>query len=215
MKSKIFILFLTIILFSFILSRTFKTENSDSDRLNFYQTRADKITQGKLNFQFSPEKGIYTIANKDLKPNSIAIKIPTDYILCNFDMFPFKFELKEAIISYFNSFKLTPQMEITPSNIIFAYYLMFLRFEEKEKIFEKIKKEKMSHYTTHIKPYAQEYLKTLPEYIYGISMYGDEEKLLLGELGIPFANVDPDAVLKYTIKYIEKKYPSYKVILIG
>ena len=210
--SKYLILFLTLTQFSFILSRTFKTENSDTDRLHFYQKGADKITKGKLNFEFSPGKGIHTIANKDLKQNSIAMKIPNEYILCNFDLFPFKFELKEAIISYFNSAKLTPQFEITGSNIIFAYYLMFLKFEGKEKIFEKLKKEKMSYYILDLKPHAKEYLNTLPEYIYNVSMYGDEEKLLLRELGIPFANVDPDAMLKHTIKYIEKKYTNYKVI---
>jgi hypothetical protein len=221
MKSKIFIsiqkiyftsILLCILFFpSSINSKKFQTEKTDSDRLNFYRKRADKISSGKIDFAFNTEKGVHALANKDLKINEVALKIPREYILCDFDMFPFKFELKEGLMSYFNKIKFLPLMEGTPTNILFAFYLMFLNYNKKEEIFEKLQKEKMSYYIIEQKHHAHEYLKTFPEYIYGIYMYGEEEKLLLQKLQIPFEKVELNDVLDHTIKYIERKYPQFKV----
>jgi hypothetical protein len=188
-----------LILISYIFCK-----NLDSTNLSYLKSKEQDITNGKIEFTISEDNEISCIAKENIKKNEIVFKIPEDYLLSTFDMFPFKFEIKDAVFSYFSKFATNNQMqqsENKSSQFILTFYLMFLSTSNRDKILEDVSsKLKLNYYNVKIKQKAVEYLKILPP-TYGLNMYDEEEKYLVKLVGL---NVDKMDEMKEVFEYVIK-----------
>jgi len=130
-------------------------------------------------------------------------------------MFPFKFELKEAVLDYHSKGRpetFNNQTIGLAQNELFSFYLMFLSYEKRDEILEYVDSINKSFYHINIPKEFDEYMSTLPKVIYTITQFDKPDLVLMDLLGIP-ANQDyhPVAALNHVVEYIKKHYPKHAV----
>jgi hypothetical protein len=220
----IFILSSLIILISFTLIQSeirptyIESEEHEMSRLKFGQNYTNLVTKGKVVFEYEPSKGIYCKANKDIANKEFVFKIPKEFIFCFFDMFPFKFELKEAVHDYFiQKFggKQNNETQTRTTTYLFTYGLMYLNYDNKEIVKDELSRLNLGHYIIEQNPHVKEYFETLPTTLYTLHSYTDDEFKLLKILGfqIDEGETELESVFKHVQKHIAEKYPDYKVTI--
>ena len=78
------ILLIIFVYVSFQVSLCLKLNESEEEvlkRLNYFQKYSEKITNGKISFDFDEGKGIYCKAIQDIKKNEVVFRIPKEFIL--------------------------------------------------------------------------------------------------------------------------------------
>jgi len=131
-------------------------------------------------------------------------------------MFPFKFELKEAIVDYHS--KGRPEMIFNNQTIaiaqneLFSFYFMFLSYEKRDNILEYVDSINKSFYHINIPKGIDEYISTLPKILYTIAQFDKPDLVLMDLLGIPAnQNYHLKSALNYVVEYIKKHYPKHAV----
>ena len=131
-------------------------------------------------------------------------------------MFPFKFELKDALVDYHNS--LNPNsmnnnetMRIIQNELL-SFYLMFLEYNNRTSVLEFVEKINKKYYNVKIPDEYDEYLKHIPKVIHTMDQYDDAEFKLIEMLGFKVNREYHTAqIIKSVIQFIIKKFPQYKV----
>lgn len=107
------------------------------------------------------------------------------------DMFPFKFEIKQYLDDYLDS-KFGKNSEYRKANKIrlpphlFAVYLSYLDYDNKEKLFRTLEHLGLKHYMIKPKPEQLEYLKILPASIITKEILTNDEKKLIDLSGLAY-----------------------------
>ena len=130
-------------------------------------------------------------------------------------MFPFKFEIKEALIDFLRStFKNNlNETRTTTAIYVFSAYLNFLDYKNKTEVYEAAENMGKDYYTTKPLDEQLEYLATVPPVIYTNHMYDEEEYKLLEYTGIYFdRSTESRQVHNFLMNWLEKR-PTLKKII--
>lgn len=191
-----------------------ETPETIKQRLEFNQNYTKLITGGKVVFEHDDEKGTYCVARQQIDKKEFTFKIPKNFTICAFEMFPYKFELKEAMMEYFvTKYGATHNETYRKAPVyLMAFQLMFYSSKNKSEIIKSVKDLKKDFYAVNTTPEAESYLESLPKAIYTMQLYEEEDLLLMKKMG--FSNdltSEPKDVLKLTIKNLMSKYPKIYV----
>ncbi len=130
-------------------------------------------------------------------------------------MFPFKFELKNALINYHSNGKIETFNNNSISaaqNQLFSFYLMFLSYNNRTAVFEYVDSINKKHYHIDIPKEVDDYIKNLPKVIYTVTEYEQPEIQLLEGQGYPvIPEYQFEETLSYVVSYITKHYPKHAV----
>ena len=122
--------------------------NSAMKRLEHGRNYSETITKGKVDFEYEEGKGVYCKAKKDLFPNEFVFDIENKFIMCSFDIYPYKFEIYQAV-NQFLSKKYGRDHNTIMINTpfySFAFSLMYLDFNNKTYIEEHLKATQKDYY---------------------------------------------------------------------
>jgi len=132
------------------------------------------------------------ISNKDLFPNEPILKIDHDNIICEYDLFPYKFEFAEMIEEYYNKhegidgiYRNIWNSQI--SKILFAIQMMIYSQSKEviESIFSLADSQKKGFYKIDLNYKQRSMLESIiNEDIISTLMFEDEEKEMIKELKI-------------------------------
>jgi len=192
---------------------------SDSDaniRLKYFQNLSDKITNGKISFAYSAESGIYCKVLKDIKKHEGVFKIPEEYIITMLDIFPFKFEILDLIHTYFvEKYKTKVSLYVKYSINVFPFLLMFLKYNNKQVVWNFLKRNKMDYYIQDFTKEVYETINRLPPVIITRELFDDDDielnKILENERAkVTYHELEKD-LFNYIIENIKSKLTNYKV----
>lgn len=210
-----FIIYLSLCNF-LIMSASVYKPHLTSKELQFANKHQKNITQDFINFEIDSNNEISCKAVQDFLEMKVLFRIPKEYLVCSYDYFPFKIELKDAImdtIKRFSSYK-NDSIRIT-NKFLFAYDLMFLKYQNKTALKEKLISTKQSSYVVNPSNESLEYIDSLPsrQEIYNRDLFDEVEKKLLQEILGDYNNEDLisivfDGVLKY-ISTLHSKHEKY------
>jgi len=136
------------------------------------------------------------------------------------DMFPYKSEVREIIKTYLiekintiNFLKTDIDLHIETEIYTTAFLLMFLRYENQEAIWNKLRMLGNSFYIFKHKNEALKYIYTLPEYSFTRYTYGEDELLLEGKLGFENEDIARDIGHLYAMimEYFKINMPKFDV----
>lgn len=131
-------------------------------------------------------------------------------------MFPFKFEIKDAIWDYHkteNSASGFNNKTISiAQNEIFSIYLMFLDYQNRSSVLNYVEKINKKYYKINIPKEYDEYLAHLPKILYTIDQFEKPENIILELAAVKdFQEYFPEKALRHTVDYIKKYYAQYAV----
>ena len=175
-------------------------------RLNFGKNYTERITGGKVIFDYEESKGVYCKANKDLYSNEFTFEIPREFVICSFDIFPYMFELKEPLVNYL---KIANVRAGNYTSIAFMYLftfnLMYINFQNKTFIENHLKDIKKDYYIPIISQESINYMNSLPKTYYSSLMLNEEEIELQNNLGLNLIQNDQSKELhEIVIKYVKE-----------
>jgi hypothetical protein len=195
----------------FITSTSVNKPHITSKELEFAKKHQKNITQDFINFEIDSTNEISCKAAQDFLEMKVLFRIPKEYLICSYDYFPFKIELKDAIMDTINRFSSYKNETVRITNkFLFAYDLMFLKYSNKAALKEKLISTRQSSYVVNPSAEILEYLDSLPtqDQIYNRDLFDNEEKKLLQEILGDFNNEDLiSIVFDGVINYIKTKHP--------
>jgi hypothetical protein len=222
---------LTILIFLISLIKLRKSENFYSEsqesvlkRLKWNKSFTQSVTKGKVDLEYNKERGIFCQAKTDIPKKQFVFKIPKEFLICTcklslikiVDMFPFKFEIQEAIENFFKVNQVSPfELTITQPLIpLTAIYLMYLDLANHDTLNKDLKELGYNHYIID-KPSnsVKDYLSNLPKVMYILYNFEKEEYVLLDSFGIIYPKkLKTRLMYDGIIKVIELGYPHLKVL---
>jgi len=166
-----------------------------------------------IDFNYSNSTGIYCVAKEDLYKGQTTFNIPVEYLITSFDLYPFKFELKdaisEAVLSIFKKkgkkLKIKTEQEITKNStfemtnrFLFNYQLMFILHKDKKEINDFLIKNRLSYYLEYSNSNRitklEEYLYSLPKVTYTEETY-DQYDIKFSNLVNVWADEESNLIL--------------------
>jgi hypothetical protein len=171
----------------FSKNKYFDTLEDLEFRKQFNGNNTDLISKGKIKFAYSETEGTYCKAAKNISAKEFIFNVPKEFIVCGFDIYPFKFELKDVIYPYLAQ-KYRNNVNETKTKTalyLFAYSLLYHRYANKEKIEAYLTKVGKEYYIKRLTKGQENYLKSLPNTLYTFHMYDIEEIKLAEIIGLP------------------------------
>lgn len=141
-------------------------------------------------------------------------------------MFPFKFELIEAISDYYdNTIKNQGsnldqyQMEITKNrtlvNIptkILSYYQMYLSYEDNKSVIDHVRLHKLHHYNNKLEQSKKELIENVPQILTVWTQYDDvTDYFSVAMCDVQRTRSTDRELHLHAMKYISEKYPQHSV----
>lgn len=195
-KLSIFLSFTVLNISTINLSHTeIKYDSSPEDirrTIEFNQNYTEMVTEGRISFDYNEKLGTYCTARKPLKKADLAIKVPINFTMCSYDIFPFMFELKDIIYSHLSK-KIGNNVNDTNSKTI--KYLSALKFlyhknADQEKVEEYLRKNGKEYYINRLNDQNKAYLDSLPKIQFNEPMLDKDDRFLAELIGFPVANTD-------------------------
>ena len=227
MKNRLYVLiliyFLSILQLTIRSARIYSETQSKKDiRIKFIEKYTNKITKGKIRYEYSEEKGTYCKANTDLYRSEVTMSVPKDFIICgcnsflNFililvDIFPFKNELK-AIIGHalheFEGLRKIPTFNPQKvENYLQSFQLMFYSYSNKNVIWSNLEKMGKRYYIYAPEMQAMHYLETLPSVLNSYHMFSPNEFELVNLLGFQANFNEPKFIFNKVISVLQQMHP--------
>jgi len=175
------------IFFLFSLITSFEDKESLSKRINFYRDTR-KYSNNAIIEGYSPEKGLFCVANDYLEYGQITFKIPRHLSMCGYYLFPFKFEL----VSYLREIKEledTVGYEQKFSIYVLTYYLLYFSSDRKEEVKAYIKSNKLEQYYNLEEP-DESFLESFPKMLLNSAFLEHEHYALFEEYGFSFSKLN-------------------------
>lgn len=191
MKSYLHILHILLLSSLLLTNQSFLEDSIETHRLEWSSDKVKEYSKDKIHIEYSEDKGVYCKANEDLFKNQFTFDIPSDYIICGFDLFPFKIELNDIIQRIYNS-KYGKEGEIRDSYKprhaihLFTLYLIYLDYKDKSEIETILTSNNLNEYKENAsfsRKRQLEYLNTLPKSIFTKEMYDEDEYELFKIVG--------------------------------
>jgi len=130
-------------------------------------------------------------------------------------MFPFKFELKEAVMDYYltkTQEKLNNDTIGNAQNHLFAFYLMFLDSKNRSAILDYVRTINKTHYNIEVPHEFDEYMENLPKVLYTALDFKNPEHILLELGGIKLQqSYFTNEFLNHVVEYIKKHHSQHSV----
>jgi hypothetical protein len=174
---KIVIVFLLI-----AIATCYEDSETLAKRIRFYK-HIKQYSNNTMDVEYQPDKGLSCIANDYLEPGQRILMVPKSQALCPYFMFPFKFELIEALHTV-PGLNQTLGHEQKFSVFLLTYYLMYFLFGQKAEIGQYIIKNNLTEYMDIHEPDAN-IADALPKVMLTSSTLQSEHYSLLRELGYP------------------------------
>ena len=172
-----FTIFILFSLFIFIIS--FENLAEVKKRFNFYKN-LEKFTNNSVSVGYNPEGGLHCIANRDIEVGSHIIRVPKKNSFCAYDLYPFKFEI-------FNALKSDPTLAQSPDKeqkfgmFLMAYYVLYITKANKGLIKEYIINNKLEQYY-NVTEYDESIIDSFPKIFLGGWSLNLDQYSLLSEL---------------------------------
>lgn len=213
MKMKIVQFFILVSSFIYTMARNFKLEQYDDSeeiimrRYYFGQNYTQRVTGGKIKFEYTEDKGVFCKTNEDIFNKEFTFKITKEFVTCSFDMYPFKLELKEPIHQYMiNKYgKYHNETKVRTSMYLFAYGLMFARYENKAEVNDYVRNVGKDYYVTEHSKELIDYIESLPTALYTIHSYREEDRKFFGVIGFVIEKGDEvREIHEHLVAYIKR-----------
>jgi len=168
------------------------------------------ITQKSKVYFVKPKMKLKVIQNY-LEFQKILLCVHVIYFIFNLDeLFPFKFELRNALITVLQQQKMNEfESYYFIANYLFTFQLLYINYTNKQKVNQFLKQTKREYYIYDVSNNAKDYLNTLTKEIHNLNTYGDEEFSDLLKSGTK--NISHGKLLEFIISYIKQNYPNYRV----
>jgi hypothetical protein len=171
---------LSLVLILFTCVAAFEDKESLSKRLNFYKD-TKKYSNSTITVGYSPEKGLFCVANDYIEYGKITIRIPRNMSMCAYFIFPFKFEL----ISFLQEIK---ELEETVGHqqkfsvYLLSYYLLYFSSDHKEDVKRYIRDNKLEQYYNTEEP-DESLLDSFPKMLLNSAFIEREHYEILNQYG--------------------------------
>ncbi len=130
-------------------------------------------------------------------------------------MFPFKFELKDALIDYHSNGRPENFNNSTISIIqheLLSFYIMFLSYENRDAVLDYVDSIGKNFYRVDIPKEYDEYLSFLPKVVYTMSEFRQPELILLDLEGIQVnKELEVTRSFDHAVEYIKKHHAKHAV----
>lgn len=206
-------LFILLVLFNLTLQTLVSANIYEDDheaairRLNFGKNYTERVTGGKVRFEYEESKGVYCKANKDLYSKEFTFEIPKEFVICSFDIFPYMFELKDPIVNYVKQHYAREGNYTTRTFMyLFSFNLMYINFQNKTFIEDHLKAIKKEYYIPTISEELKNYMDSLPKANYNSLMFSNEEKEFQKLVGLDLENEKDECkeLLENVIQYVNE-----------
>jgi len=134
---KLFILFM-LCLYNVIKAQFNETLQEFNTKREEFYSQIINISNGKLKMENLPGKGLSAISLKDIEKKEILLEVPREFTICNMNLFPFKYEIYEALNQL-------PDRQLF-GHLLLIYQLLYDFYAPKEEIREYIKLKKLEKY---------------------------------------------------------------------
>lgn len=180
------------------------SEEDINKAVEFNKNYTELITQGKITFDYDKSFGTYCKAQQEINKAEFVIKVPSDFPICAFDIFPFKFELKDIIYSHLKKKYGNNVNETNARTLKYlsTYRLLYNKNADQVKVENYLRKVGKQYYINRINERQQAYLDSLPKIQYNEPMLEKEDRILAEIVGFPITSSDEyeeihDLVEKY------------------
>jgi len=128
----------------FPYSKSYEDQDVLKKRFAFYKN-IENYSNNTIRVDYDKDKGLYCVAKDYLDYGSLSMKIPREFSICPYYLFPFKYEIMDAMnrIEGFNSTIGTDQLF---SVYLLTYYIMYLKRAPKKQIEEYIRDNNFTEY---------------------------------------------------------------------
>lgn len=179
-------------------------------REEFHKNYTQSVTKGKVVFEYNELKGTHCKAAKNISSREFVFSIEGEFLICGFDIYPFKFELKELIYGFLSR-KYQQNVNETKAKTalyLFAYKMMYHKLADKERVESYLKRVGKDYYISRLNEKQEAYLKSLPHTLYTVHMYDDEESKLNEYIGLPNLKNEVLEVFEFVEKHYRKHHLS-------
>ena len=142
-------------------------------------------------------------------------------------MFPFKFEIIDAMKSYADVYfekyqgispeefeELRKQLLGNHTSRLLALYTMYIVYSDKQSIVNHVRLHKMHHYNFKFEEGKKELMDNIPQILTVWTQFDDItqyfSRTILGNSNTPFKEMEQE-LLKFILDYIQKKHPEHFV----
>lgn len=135
------------------------------------------------------------------------------------DLFPYKFEINEILKNYakrrFGDEAMIKMNFPRLNQYLFASYLMYMQYEDKDGLVQELTKNNMKHYLIHSNTKEQlEYLQSITTLIITRNMFESDEIALLDLAGVHYEkDVMDDEVHKFIHDSVKPQFKHFKAML--
>lgn len=171
--------------FFFILISTiiaFEDKASLSRRLNFYKD-IKKFSNNTITVGYSPEKGLFCVANDFIEYARTTLRIPKSLSLCPYYLFPFKYEIV-SILKEMEWLKNTVGQQQKFSVYVLTYYILYFTSGLKEDVKHYIEINNLEQYF-NLDEIDESLADSFPKIIMNSAFFEKEHYDLFNEMGFP------------------------------
>lgn len=225
------LIFYFLFIFSSITANGYYYESTISlqNRIEWNKNNIKLYSKGRLSIDYSNEAGFYCKAQENIDKDELVLQVPSEYLLCGFDLFPFKLELYDILSRIYDEIAIENNEDRKSLNFyvnhhLFIIYLSYIKLKDKSELYKSVEQFGIKEYNiklSHLK--HNEYLDSLPIVIHSSSMYEEEEielyKILNNPIYLPIRlrevydkllnNLKKDDIYKKYGKSIIKAIESY------
>ena len=197
MKVKLFF-FLTVCLF--MITICFEEVSDIKRRIIFYK-KIEVFSNNTITFGYSPDKGLHCIALKDISFGQRTIRVPKNLSITPYYIFPFKFEIFNAL----NSISLLRESvgkEQKLGSYLLTFYVLYLMRADKKLTRQYIMDNNITEYMNCFEV-DESIFDSFPKMIITGSSLENEEIRLMRDLGYPIDKENEfETIIKTVFHYV-------------
>jgi len=160
--------------------------------IEFNKNYTELITDGKITFDYDQKLGTYCTARQNVHPTEFVIKVPNNFTMCSYEIFPFMSELKDMIHSHLSKRPGANPNETNSRTIKFlsAFRLLYNKNADQEKVENYLRKIGKEYYINRLNEQQQGYLNSLPKIVYNEPMLDKDDRRFGEMIGFPINPID-------------------------
>jgi hypothetical protein len=160
--------------------------------IEFNKNYTGLITEGKITFDYDKKLGTYCTARQNVKKAEFVIRVPNNFTICAYEIFPFMFELKDIIYSHLSRRPGANPNDTNSKTIKFlsAFRLLYHKNADQDKVENYLRKIGKEYYINRLNEQQQGYLNSLPKIVYNEPMLDKDDRRFGEMIGFPINPVD-------------------------
>lgn len=174
----------------------FESTETLKKRVNFY-SKIQQYSNNTIKVGSDPDKGLYCLANDYIEYGRLTMKIPKKLSICPYYIFPFKYEINNALLAI-PGLNQTIGVEQRYPVYVLTYYLMYIMDAPKKQIKEYIHQYNLTDYY-EVTDIDESVRDSFPQQVLGLANFDQEHFELLKRLNYP---VDKDQELESVFRSV-------------